>query len=344
MGNLGSLQTNPIILVDRIAAIEKAVLADEVSLLSLQVPFVTQGKIFHVKPSSGSNSTGDGLTAATALKTLTAALSLCTAGENDTVLLYSESNTAANTTDYQTSTLVWNKDLVHLIGVGAGGAYNKRSRVGWSSAATSATAVPLFTLSANACLIAGVSFSVGSAIANLSYGVNVTGINNRFVNVDVAWPTNTANDVAGAYALNLAPATQCLFQKCTFGSFTIDTGSAANQIVLVSGGASMVKFEDCDFISRISSSTNSPAVRLTDANTLGFGDMWFKRCNFIADSVNGAYTQTGAFATTAAQTGRIILIDCHMNGTRWDASSNSMILNGCAPIPIGATAGLTYAS
>lgn len=302
-----------------------------------------QGNVWHVRPKNGLD-TNDGKSTRNAFKTLAKAQLAATANQNDVVLLYSESNTAADTTDYQTATLAWSKDGVHLIGVCAGGPYNKRARIAWKSDAASGSDIPLVLVDADNCYIANLSLSVGSADANLSFGLKVTGDNNFFENVDVAFPTNDANDVAGAYALKLDGADQCRFRHCTFGSFTIDLGTAVNQILLIDTGISGTFFEDCDFISRIQHNTNSPAVRLADAGSVGFGCVWFKRCNFIFTSVSGANTQTGAFVTAAAQTdGRIVLADCHTNATKWDAEDRDMILNASGPTPIGDTSGITLA-
>jgi hypothetical protein len=307
---------------------------------------VTQGNVFWVKPRTGTDTLqgNAGQTPDAAWKTLTFALAQCTANQNDVVVLCAEGNTAANTTDYQSTTLTWAKDMVHLIGLNAGGPYNKRSRVAWAAAAASASDIPLFDLSANGCLIANVSFPVGSTDANLSFGVKVTGDRNRFVNVDIPWPTNDANDVAGAYALKLDGCDETSFENCTFGSFTIGAGGGANSTVLIDTGCSMVKFVDCDFIQRIESTTNTPAVKTADANSLGFGCVWFKRCNFIFDSIGGAVAAAAAMTITAAQVdGRIVLADCHTNAAKWDNNDANMILNGCVGIPIGDTAGVTLA-
>lgn len=306
--------------------------------LPLELPFIP-GKIFHVRPANG-NDSWSGRQPHTAFKTLAAALAKATEDRNDIVLLYSESNSAGGTTDYLTETLDWNKALVHLIGVNAGGPFSQRSRIAWKSTAASESNVPLFTLSASGCLIQNVSFVVGSADANLSFGVNVTGDRNHLRKVSIAFPVNDANDAAGAYALKIDGATDCLFDACDIGSYTTDLGSAANQLLLVDGGCSMTKFVDCEFIARLQSDTNSPFVRLADAGAVGFGCLWFKRCNFIATSVNGANTQSGAFKTAAAQTdGRIVLADCHTNAGKWDVDDRDMILNGCVGVPIDDNAG-----
>jgi hypothetical protein len=136
----------------------------------------TQGKIFHVKPYSGVD-TNAGLSSSGALKTLAAALAKCTAGENDVVLLYAESNTSAYTTDYQAATLNWNKDLTHLIGVTSGVSMSPRARI--AVASTYAAAGPTMTVSANGCYIANVQIYMGVADTTPLGALSVTGARNR---------------------------------------------------------------------------------------------------------------------------------------------------------------------
>jgi hypothetical protein len=302
-----------------------------------------QGKTFFVKPINGADGQS-GRSPRAALKTLGAALAKCTTGNNDTVYLLSEGNTASTTTDYQSTTLDWNLNSTHLIGVCAGGPHSKRARIAWLSTASSASDIPLLTVSGNNCRIENISVAVGINDANLSFGVNVTGDNNVFDNIDIAFPQHATNDASGAYALKIDGCDQTLFRHSTFGSFTIDLGTAANSLLLIDGGCSMVKFEDCDFIERIEHTTNSPFVRTADANALGFGCVWFKRCNFISTSVSAGYAQAAAMTITAAQVdGRIILSDCWTNAAKWDNTDADMILAGNAPTPAADTSGVLKA-
>ena len=132
------------------------------SLVSNSV-FPTQGNQWFVAPHSGSDTNNSGTTPGSAFKTLGQALSMATANQNDTIYMLAQSNTAAQTTDYQTATLNWNKDGVHLIGVNDNPLLGQRSRVAFDAAY--ATASNLFTLSANGCLIAGVEFYEESSVA-----------------------------------------------------------------------------------------------------------------------------------------------------------------------------------
>lgn len=302
------------------------------------------GRRIHVMPYSGDDN-NNGQSPERAVKTLVQALSLATADQNDVVILHSESNTAANTTDYQSATLDWNKDCVHLIGCHSGNLYNQRSRIAWLSTAASASDIPLMTVSADNCYLANFSLSVGSSDANLSFGLNVTGDRNRFDNIGVAFPTNAVNDCAGAYALKLDGASECLFNNCRFGSFTTDLGTAANSVVLVDTGISATEFQNCHFMARIEHATNSPLIKLVDANSVGFGGLIFENCIFRNISVNFAYTAGGVFKLGAVLVeGRVYVRQCASYGaSKWDVDDNDNVIISNSPLPVGDTAGLGLA-
>jgi len=295
--------------------------------------FPTQGKTFFVKPRTGLDG-NSGRSPRTALQTLPAALAKCTTGQNDIVYLMAEGGTAALTTADLSTTLDWNLNNTHLIGISAGNIVGQRARISWAAAAASGSDIPLVTVSGAGCLIAGISLVLESSDANLGFGLNVTGDRCRFSRVHVSWPANAAADCAGAYALKLDGATDDVFEDCVFGSYTIDQGSAANQVLLIDTGCSATVFRNCLFISRLESTTNSPAVRLADAGSVGFGCVWFDGCKFISTSVSAGFAQAGAFKTTAAQTdGRVIVTNCFTNAAKWDVDDRDMILVGGPPVP-----------
>jgi hypothetical protein len=306
--------------------------------LGITLPFLA-GNIYHVRPRYGSDINARPNQVERAFRTVSAAFANCEADQNDVILYHSEGNSTSECTEYRSATLTWNKDLVHLIGVGNYNPFSTRNRIAWASGAASSSDIPLVTISASGCLFRGVSFVVGSSDANLSFGVNVTGDRNRFENVAFAYPQNAANDAAGGYALKIDGADDTIFKDCVLGGYTIDLGTAANQLLLVDSGCSMVKFDNCDFIARIESATNSPFVRLADAGAVGFGCLWFTNCRFIHTSVNAVYAQDGAFKTTASQTDGRIIIDpsCMTTASAWDVDGNDMILVAGPPTPAADT-------
>lgn len=301
-----------------------------------------QGSVFYVKPSTGSNS-NSGNSPDAALKTLAAALAKCTAGKNDTVVLFGESNTAGSTTDYQSSTLAWNKDLTHLIGVNAGGRISNRSRVAFIS--TYVTASNLFTLSANGCRIQGVEFFAGVADANPTGCLKVTGSRNVISGCHIAGIGHASMDIAGGYSVKLDGAEENEFIDCQIGADTIAAGSAANADLLVDGAAARNYFENCRFARLIEHASNFAFVQLADATAI---DRWlhFKGCTFIPTSTNYAYALAGVMKVPVLTQGVIVVEDCvavpsdASTAPKWDANDSDKIMLFNSPTPAADTAGV----
>jgi len=276
----------------------------------------TQGNVWHVKPKTGDD-TLDGKRPGCAFKTLAAALAACTAGQNDIVLLYAESNTAGNTTDYQAATLDWNKDQVHLIGVNAGVNISPRSRIAFAS--TYAVASNLFTLSANGCYVANIEFYAGVASALPTGCMSVTGSRNRVENCHIAGIGNDANDIANAYSLSLA-GSENEFVRCTIGLDTIARGTGDNAEIVLAGGARN-KFIDCDVITFAEANTHQFLKRAASGS-----DRYtkFKGCAFINAVKSTGVAMLEALDVTAGGSpgGLILLQDCALVGAaEWEASS-----------------------
>ncbi len=294
---------------------------------------MTQGKFIHVKPYSGSDD-NNGKSARKAVKTLSKALSLATANQNDVVLLYAENNTAGSTTDYQSSTLTWNKDMVHLIGVGAPSPMSNRARIAFLS--TYSTASNLFTLSANACIIANVAMFAGVSDTNPTGCLKVTGSRNVLYNCHIAGIGHDNNDIAGAYSLYLYGVEEMLVQNCRIGLNTISAGTNANSEILMSNTVKNVFFKDCTIYRRIEHASNHPLVKIAAATSLDEFVM-FRNCAFISTSVNYATSNAAVFKFVATPTqGLIFVVDSvAYNGTtagKWDAddSDKIVILNNVA--------------
>lgn len=303
---------------------------------------ITQGNVFWVKPGTGYDG-NDGLSPTTAFKTLQAALGRAKANQNDVVLLCGQSNTSADTTDYQTVTLDWNKDLVHLIGINSGPLLSQRSRVALVS--TYDTASNLFTVSADGCLIANIQFFEGVAGTAPTGCVKVTGSRNVFNNVHFAGIGNDANDIAGAYSLFLDGASECVFNDCAIGLDTIARGTAANSEILIDGGASRNSFNRCLIFAMLEHATNHPLVKLADATAID-RFLRFTNCEFINESVNYAVAQAGNFKLVQALTqGFITLNNPYTNSSdnstaiKWDADDRNQIALFNAPTPAADTAG-----
>jgi hypothetical protein len=255
-------------------------------------PFILQtGRAVFVRPSTGSDS-NTGKSPNAAVKTLAQALSLCTANKNDVVYLIAESNTAASTTDYQSTALDWNKDSVHLIGINDGSMIGQRSRISNLSTATAITD-GLFVLSANNCLIANIEVFQGQASTNptgASIAVSVTGQRNRFINCQISGIGHSELDDATSRSLKVSGG-ENIFQHCYIGLDTIIRATATAEIE-ISAGARHI-FEDCIINSYTSLSTFK-------AITCGSPDRFviLRNCMLSAiQNISSAVAPTGAIAS-----------------------------------------------
>ena len=268
----------------------------------------TQGNYWFVKPYSGSDG-NDGQSPSTAFKTLAKALASATADQNDVVFLMAESNTAANTTDYQATALNWNKDLVHLIGVGASPLLGQRARI--AQASTSTTVEDLFTVSADGCVIAnlGIFQGVASSTATSPRAMVVSGQRNLIVNCQISGNGDLAGsmDTAGARSLAVTGA-ENTFQHCYIGLDTVIRATQTAEVTV--GNVARTTFEDCYFNTYTSLSTfKMVTYTAPDRFILFKGGM----INAILN-ITSAVAPTGALAAATSVNGQIILINCPVIG------------------------------
>jgi hypothetical protein len=298
---------------------------------------VTQGHVYFVKPASGSD-TASGKSPAQALKTLARAQALATANENDIVYLMSEGNAASLCTDYQSTTLDWAKDGVHLIGINSGGMVSPRSRIAWLSSAPSPAPAPLFTVSADNCRIEGIQVFSGINDADLSFCTNVTGERNTFKNCHFAGIGHATNDFAGAYSLKLAGADENLFEDCVIGLDTVARGTAANSEILFTDQATRNIFRNCIITTFAEAATHQFIIAA--ASSL---DRWvlFENCAFINSIQSTAVAMTEALDLAATAGGMVLLRNCTIVGaTDWEASTVSGIAYIDSTVSVAATSGL----
>jgi hypothetical protein len=274
-------------------------------ILSMGIPVIgggvglagTQGKVWHVKPSSGNDgNTGD--TPDTAYKTLAQALSSATANQNDIVLMYQESNTAASTTDYQATALDWNKSGVHLIGVGAAPIIGSRVRIAQKS--TSLTISDLVTISANNCLIANIEIYQGVASAvpatsNTARALVVSGQRNKIVNCQISGIGDLSMDLSSSCSLAVT-GEENQFIGCYIGLDTVLRTTAVSEVT-ISTAATRTIFDNCIVMSYCAS-----AATTFKALTLAAGS--YHTMTILRDCMLCTeFNRTGA---TAAQTGAIL--------------------------------------
>jgi hypothetical protein len=264
----------------------------------------TQGIVIHVKPYSGADGQ-DGLSPESAVKTLVKALALATANQNDIVLLYSESNTAANTTDYQSATLDWNKDMVHLIGIGANSRFSQRARI--AALAGSTVISPVLTVSADACMIKNIQVFGGNSSTTSLLAVKVTGTRNVFENVHMSVGAAVQSEPAAA-ALKIDGGAENYFVDCVIGNDTTAIDADTEGCLWVDGAATRNWFKSCLFAAFISAAGFEHVV-LEDATAID-RFLMFEDCIFYSISANNAAPQDQIFEFKASLTqGHVILKD-----------------------------------
>lgn len=286
-------------------------------------PMPTQGNVWFVKPSTGSDGY-EGTSPQRAFKTLAFALSKATANQNDIVFFYAESNTASATTDYQSTALNWNKDLVHLIGVNAGPQIGQRSRIAQLS--TVKTIENLFTVSANDCIIANIEVfqGVATSTATSPVAVTVSGQRNHIINCQFSGNGDLggSTDTAGARSLVLS-GSENLFEKCYIGLDTVIRTTQTAEIGLT-GSPTRNIFKDC-IVSTYTSTT--AFLPVTVAATMDRFTI-FENCKFLcAANITSAQAPAAVFGgSTASINGVIHLVNPYTNCTQYTAADSSRVV------------------
>jgi hypothetical protein len=289
------------------------------------IPF-TAGNIWHVRPSSGSDS-NSGYDPQHAFKTLAQAQNYAVANQNDIVLMYAESDTAGSTTDYQPTGLNWAKDGVHLIGVSGGPFLGQRARIGQLS--TVKTIGDLFTVSANGCLISGIEVYQGvtSNTASSCRAMVVSGERNSIVNCQISGIGDTSMDLAGSCSFALL-GQECRVSNCYIGLDTVTRGTTATYEMQISYAATRALIENCIIASSPATAASATwtAVTWTGVAT-NHSVTRFRNTIFSANKNIGGSTAAVAGAMSFAGSGQVEVLGGGVFGyTNYSASSNSNIL------------------
>jgi len=275
----------------------------------------TTGNIFYVDPQSGSDS-NNGAAPATGnqvgvgpFRTLAAALAACTDGNNDVVYLIAKSNTASQTTAYQSANLNWSKSLTHLIGVNGGPMLGQRSRIAPLSTATAFA--NLFTVSGHGCLIQNIEFFQGQMATNPSAAstcVTNSGQRTRFVNCQISGIGHSDLDDSGSNSLTITGG-ECIFQHCYIGLDTVIRATSVTEVV-ISGSPARIIFEECHFETYTSGST----FKMVSIGTGVDRFVKFKNCEFLAvQNITSAVAPTGLIGITTMN-GQVMITGCTMYG------------------------------
>lgn len=299
----------------------------------------SQGNQFFVNPRTGNDVSGDG-SRQSPFQTVLFAYAQCVSGQNDTVMLCGSGNLAANTTDYQNATLVWDKNLVHLVGVNNGPIFSPRSRIALNSAY--ATASNLITVTGADCGFKNVQFFEGVASVLPTGCMKVTGQRNVFSNCHIAGMGASTNDIAAAYSVSLSAAEENLFEDCTIGVDTVTLGAQLNSQILCAAAATRNWFRRCRIMTYTNHATNNVFLR-APAGSLD-RELVFEDCQFINPIGSGSTNLTQAFVVVA-NGGEVILVGDKTGfrgATDWNATDSGNVI-AIAGSVTGSTYGLSAA-
>jgi len=290
--------------------------------------FPSQGNAYFVNPRTGDDVFGDG-SRNNPFKSIPHAFSFTVAGQNDIVFLEAAGNTAADTTDYQTTTLLWNKNLVHLIGINSGPQIGQRSRIALDAAY--ATASNLITVSGNGCRFENIEFFEGVASALPTGCMQVTGQRSVFRNCQISGMGNSANDISGAYSLYLNGAAECLFESCYIGLDTVTLGAQANSQIKCAAQATRNLFRGCHIVTYTNHATNNNFLRCPTGSLDRF--LEFEDCRFQNPIDSASTNLTQAFIVASDAGGTVLLTGAKtgvLGATDWNStdSGNVTAING----------------
>lgn len=287
----------------------------------------------YVKPSSGVDG-NHGDSPYRARKSVKAALAIAQASTNSRIMLMAESNTAASTTDYYSTSLLYNVDGTHLIGVNAGPLHSQRSRIA-NKAGTDATVgtalAALVTHSANGCYVENIEMFQGYGHANAVGCLHVSGDRNHFKGCHFAGMGIAASaGAAGGYSLKVS-GSENFFEDCTIGLDTIARTTTNSEILFTANattglGATRNHFRRCRIVSYCTGSGSGHTWVKAATNTLDRATI-FEDCVFInyASIANGvAMTQGFSLAAgTGGPDGMVVLQKCLMIGVTHDETTAS---------------------
>ena len=264
------------------------------------------------------------------LKTVSAALAKCTSGQNDTILVIS-ATTAVN----ETAAITWNKNLTHLVGMGAPNGIAGRTRIVCNATDLS----PFITISGYGCIFKNLYIWQGQDDVHSLINVSVTGDRNYFEDVHFAGGGHATQAIDGGASLKLDGGDENRFVRCTVGVDTVAAATGMTNLQCDSLAARNT-FEGCRFLLYAG---HAGAMHVEVVDNAGL-DRWneFLRCRFIQSC--RTYSLTSAFGIPASMTSvtnYLLLHDCAAVGSAdWDASDRGVLYLNNGTITGGGNSGL----
>lgn len=250
------------------------------------------------------------------LATVSAALAKCVSGHHDTVLVV-----ASGTAITETAAIEWNKNLTHLVGLGAPTHAAQRTRIVCNATDLS----PFFTISGYGCIFRNLYFWQGQDDVHSLVNVSVSGARNYFSGVHFAGGGHATQAIDGGASLLINGGSENRFVDCTIGVDTISAATGmAGLVFAATGGAARNVFERCRF-TLYAGNAGVIFVELLGNSGIDRYQL-FKDCHFI--NLSGT-AMTQAFAVAGGfdpNNKRVLLVDCTKIGvSKWDNGDTGMI-------------------
>jgi hypothetical protein len=259
------------------------------------------------------NDSADGLTAATALSTLSAAYSKCVSGNNDIVVLVGNGGTGG--TQRLSTGFTWSKNATHLVGICSPVLYSQRARIAPTSGAAAFT--PFFTISGSGCIFQNIQWFHGFGTGTTAQiNMVLTGSRNYFQNCHIAGMGDTASGAdAGSRSIKIGAggSGENVFESCVIGLDTV-ARSAANASVEFTGNTVRNAFRNCLFPFYATASTAlgyiGTGAACVDRNNS------FENCSFINSLKSGSGTGMAGLGTfsSASAGGLLFFHYCSLVG------------------------------
>jgi hypothetical protein len=299
------------------------------------IPFMF-GNYYFVDATNGSDG-NDGRSLITPLKTIAQAMSLCTAGNNDVIVLQGNSHSL--------TAMLTVKARTHIVGTGGMG-----RMVGQSSKIT----MPVTTSTAD---VTGIDMSGARSSLNNIKIESINTLTQAISALKVTCEGGLLNNVMAVFTVRLNQTTCCdailasdstTYNNCTFGDMTYHRTVARPTVVLGVDASTPAKsnaFNNCNFIT---ATTNAGAALIQAAGATNCVDNFniFRGCVFSAyvNAGSGAVAIDAAIKMNSSTTGDLVFdanticTGCTAFSVATSSANNGVYI--CAPVPTAATSGI----
>ena len=281
------------------------------------------GKYIHVNPRTGS-----GNNAKRPVASFETAEDLLTTDVGDGIIVWSQGNTGSNTTSELTAAMAFDKSGCTVVGIHAGQGFKGRARV-----ITTSTVAAAYVMDVSGSNNSFYNMHFGNeGQANTCLGcVRVTGDRNYFYNCHFvgaghATPGAIALAAGSSYGAHdlLLSASECTFERCTFGDNSVVRASTSANLVF---GAQQSKneFIDCRFIKQSTTAT-AGAIGCYATNVLN-GLITFDNCIFTCWYSNEPnVSNTSALIGAAPTNAGLVMHNCGLVGyAAWDSVGTTKV-------------------